>query len=651
MDLVWQLIFLSVPIMDSLGFDFSSDIDPDHNYFNYSEQNLDSQNQCKYFQVHEFRNLIQNSQSQLFIINFNIRSFYANSDAFFCLFEENMFPDIIILTETWFKHDNAWDMNGYLSYHTIRNHARSGGVSIYVKNNLVSNIMPDLCKCDETIEICSVSIQINNFPLNILGIYRPHSGSIDNFNQSLTTILENRLILNKPIIITGDLNINLLNDNLDSRSFINNLQSYHFLSLITKPTRFSQGHHPSLLDHFWTNEISLFSCGIVLTDVTDHCMTFLIHRTKNLNKSTKTKITFRLTNETNKNRFRTLLQNFDWDSIATDDVNIYTDKFIKCIDSLYCDCFPLKIKFLPTKVLEKPWITSDIRKLISYKSQYFHLFKLGVVTENDNKTFKNKVHSIIKKSKNDYYKNIFFQNKHNLKKTWNLINSLMGRNVQNNSIKKLVIDGIDYYDSGGISEIMNAYFSNIASSLDDLLPSNSIDPLQYVKRNESPFVLNPITIYECSTLIKNLKNTKQDINKIPVDLFIEYHTYFVRTITKIINLCYQNGKFPNSLKTACITPIFKAGNPEHPQNYRPISILPFLSKIFERSLCNRICNFTDNYSIISSKQFGFRKNMSTETALCNFTEYLYDSLDSSDVTCNIFIDFKKAFDTVQHSIL
>ena len=198
---------------------------------------------------------------------------------------------------------------------------------------------------------------------------------------------------------------------------------------------------------------------------------------------------------------------------------------------------------------------------------------------------------------------------------------------------------------------MNAYFSNIASSLDDLLPSNSIDALQYVKRNENSFLLNPITIYECSTLIKNLKNTKQNINKIPVDLFIEIHTYFVHTITKIINLFYQDGKFPNSLKIECIKPIFKTGNPEHPQNYRPISILPFLSKIFERSLYDRICSFTDNYTIISLKQFGFRKNMSTETALCNFTEDLCDSLDSSDVTCNIFIDFKKAFDTVQHSIL
>ena len=79
------------------------------------------------------------------------------------------------------------------------------------------------------------------------------------------------------------------------------------------------------------------------------------------------------------------------------------------------------------------------------------------------------------------------QNRNNLKKTWNLINSLMGKNVQNNIIKKLVIDGIDYCDSGGISEIMNEYFSNIASSLDDLLPTNSIDPLQCVKRNESSF--------------------------------------------------------------------------------------------------------------------------------------------------------------------
>ena len=105
------------------------------------------------------------------------------------------------------------------------------------------------------------------------------------------------------------------------------------------------------------------------------------------------------------------------------------------------------------------------------------------------------------------------------------------------------------------------------------------------------------------------------------------------------------------MKIASITPIHKSGDRKSPQNYRPISILHFISKIIERSLHSRINDFISKHSIISNKQFGFLKNTSTETAICNFTEYVYDSLDSHDITCNIFIDFKKAFDTINHSIL
>ena len=128
--------------------------------------------------------LAQNSQNQLISINFDMKSFYANSDAFFCLFDENILPDIIILTETWFKHDNTWDMNGFSSYHTIRNHARSVGISPHAKNKYVSAVIPDIC--EKNIQIFSVSVQIDNSSINILGIY---IGSIENFNQSLSTIL------------------------------------------------------------------------------------------------------------------------------------------------------------------------------------------------------------------------------------------------------------------------------------------------------------------------------------------------------------------------------------------------------------------------------------------------------------------------------
>ena len=156
---------------------------------------------------------------------------------------------------------------------------------------------------------------------------------------------------------------------------------------------------------------------------------------------------------------------------------------------------------------------------------------------------------------------------------------------------------------------------------------------------------------ECTNIIKNLKITKQNINKIPVQLFIDTHSYFNNTICNILNMCYATGKFPNSMKIACIIPIFKSGDQENPQNYRPISLLPFFSKIIERSIYNRIYNFITKYSIITKKQFGFLKNISTETAISHLTEYLYDALDSRDITCNIFIDLRKAFDSVKHSIL
>ena len=116
-------------------------------------------------------------------------------------------------------------------------------------------------------------------------------------------------------------------------------------------------------------------------------------------------------------------------------------------------------------------------------------------------------------------------------------------------------------------------------------------------------------------------------------------------------MCYTAGQIPDSMKIACITPIFKSGDKENLINYRPISILPFFSKIIERSIYNRIYNFISKYSIISSQQFGFLKNISTETAICNLTEYLYDSLDCHDITCNTFIALRKVFDKVHHCIL
>ena len=119
----------------------------------------------------------------------------------------------------------------------------------------------------------------------------------------------------------------------------------------------------------------------------------------------------------------------------------------------------------------------------------------------------------------------------------------------------------------------------------------------------------------------------------------------------ILNSSFFYGIFPESMKIAKITPVYKKGDAKICANYRPISSLPFLSKIIERCMANRIISFFNKYSLFSDKQFGFLKNKSTQDALLDFCENVYDALNAKKHNISILIDLKSAFDTVNHSIL
>ena len=119
----------------------------------------------------------------------------------------------------------------------------------------------------------------------------------------------------------------------------------------------------------------------------------------------------------------------------------------------------------------------------------------------------------------------------------------------------------------------------------------------------------------------------------------------------MLNISITNGYFPSCLKIAKIIPIFKKGVNSDPSNYRPISLLPYLSKIFERIIHSRLTNYLTTNSIISSHQFGFQRGISTLDAVVSFTEFIYNGLNSKQSILNIFVDYAKAFDTVNHQIL
>ena len=113
----------------------------------------------------------------------------------------------------------------------------------------------------------------------------------------------------------------------------------------------------------------------------------------------------------------------------------------------------------------------------------------------------------------------------------------------------------------------------------------------------------------------------------------------------------QLGIFPDKLKIAKIIPLHKGGKIDEINNYRPISILSSLSKIFEKVINKRFIDFLKKHNVISDYQFGFREGMSTTLALADICDQFQNALDNNKITCGIFIDLAKAFDTVNHLIL
>ena len=187
--------------------------------------------------------------------------------------------------------------------------------------------------------------------------------------------------------------------------------------------------------------------------------------------------------------------------------------------------------------------------------------------------------------------------------------------------------------------------------MDGNIPTSNKDPLDYVRENAFSLVLSPVTIVECVSVIKNLNNTKTDLDTFPVVFLKTFADILAPIISEMVNNSFLTGNFPSCLKTACIIPIYKKSDKKVVKNYRPISMLPTLSKIFEKLIHRRLYDFVISHSLVSPNQFGFQKGKSTVDAVSCVTEYLYDSLNNKKHAIMILVDLSKAFDTVNNKIL
>ena len=208
-----------------------------------------------------------------------------------------------------------------------------------------------------------------------------------------------------------------------------------------------------------------------------------------------------------------------------------------------------------------------------------------------------------------------------------------------------------FAENDAIAEAMNHYFTNVGRNIAESITTNDTHQRYLTEDYPRSFFFSPVTNNEVFNTIMLMKNKKSNLNEIPTNVLKHISQLITPVITHIINLSLTTGSFPESLKVARVTPIPKEGDPTNVNNYRPISVLPLMSKIFEKIVYKQLYNYLEQKEILSINQFGFRRKKSTVHALLDQLQFIYSNIDDKKFVFSVFLDFRKAFDCVDHNIL
>ena len=228
---------------------------------------------------------------------------------------------------------------------------------------------------------------------------------------------------------------------------------------------------------------------------------------------------------------------------------------------------------------------------------------------------------------------------------------IIGKTENNNSPQlEFKIGNKIVNDSLEIANSFNTFFTSIGRSLAKNIQSTR-DPISYIDTNINEIIIPEITDIYVKQIITSLKDSAPGYDELPGSIMKRCSEHFITPLVYLINTSLRQGIFPKELKVAKIIPIYKSDNEQLIENYRPISVLPYFSKIYEKIVSLHVTDFLENDNILYDKQFGFRRYHSTSHAIITLVDKVSKALDSGKFVVGVFLDLKKAFDTVDHGIL
>ena len=299
-----------------------------------------------------------------------------------------------------------------------------------------------------------------------------------------------------------------------------------------------------------------------------------------------------------------------------------------------------------------PWISPEIKSAIIERDTIHDQLKID---ENSTlreiyKEKKNKVRSSMFKSKIEYFQGEYQKSHKDIKRTWKVTKSLIPDKTKSQKC--------NFEDIGKKAEEFNDYFSKVGKEAYEKTQRSVRTPVTFNTESRSRNVLGnkfrpkPVSVDTIILIVKDLRETSSvGIDGISLRFVKDSLPIMALYYTIVVNTSIVTGKFPRLWKHPLIAPVYKTGNEDEVGNYRPIALLPILSKILEKVISIQLMEYLESYNLLSNTQHGFRVNLSTETALMRVTDAIYENIDNNLITLVILCDLSKAFDSVCHSIL
>ncbi|XP_065662580.1 uncharacterized protein LOC136085218 [Hydra vulgaris] len=558
---------------------------------------------CKYLDVNELNKSINPGTEIYLHLNISSLPFHINDLSSF-VGTINTPPMVIGITESnlYANDSNITDITiqGYNIEH-CPTESKKGGALLYLNSNLNYIVRSDL-QIYATKFLESIFVEVI-YPLKsntIFGcIYRHPSLNITEFlSIHFNPLLEKLSHEAKNIVLMGDFNIDLLNyrESQVISNYFESLCSHSLFPTIILPTRVT-AKTKTLIDNIFMNSFPTdIVSGNLTISISDHMAQFVcIPNNPPIKK--KVKMFKRSFKKFDSDSFIQEISDINWELLIKEDdninesINFFLKTFEKILDR-YASYKELTKKQI--KLQSKPWITSGIKEIINIKPS------------TSTKSF-------------------------NLKINENVIS-----------------------DHTSVANIFNNYFTTIQDELlKNTVPSKCAFGNFLKIPSINSFFIEPVTENEVANLIKDtLKNNKSlGPNSLPTFLLKLVSHIISKPLSTMMNNSFKNGIFPEAFKVAKVIPIHKMGSYLDYSNYRPISLLSNLSKLFEKAMFQRLEHFLEKHKFIYKHQYGFRNKHSTTHSLIEITEKIRQAIDNKHFACGVFIDIRKAFDTVEHTIL